>query len=96
VRARRIDANQNEVVDALRKIGASVRVTSSLGNGFPDLAVGFAGKTVLMELKDGSKPPSAQALTEEEAAFFDTWRGSAVVVRSAEEAVEYMKWDVYE
>jgi hypothetical protein len=87
MRARRIDGNQNEVVEALRAIGASVRVTSALGNGFPDLAVGFAGKTVLMELKDGSKPPSEQKLTDAEIAFFDEWRGAAVVVRSAEEAI---------
>jgi len=38
-RARRVDLNQSEVVDAFRQAGARVRVTSDLGRGHPDLVV---------------------------------------------------------
>ncbi len=86
-RAHRTDANQQEIVRALRQIGASVAVTSAVGDGFVDLVVGYRGKNILLELKDGSKPPSAQKLTTDEQAFFATWRGFAVVVRSVEEAI---------
>ena len=87
MRARRIDANQNEVVDALRRLGASVWVTSSLGNGFPDIVVGSRGRNFFLELKDGTRPPSEQKLTDAEREFFQTWRGHVVVVRSVEEAI---------
>lgn len=35
----RTDANQTKVVNHLRKAGFSVAITSSIGNGFPDLVV---------------------------------------------------------
>ncbi len=41
--AHKVDANQSDVVDALRRVGAIVEVTSSAGGGFPDLVVGFRG-----------------------------------------------------
>ena len=47
--ARRIDANQNDIVKALRACGATVRVISQ-GDGIPDLLVGFGMlETALLE-----------------------------------------------
>jgi hypothetical protein len=62
---RRIDANQPEIVKAFRQLGCEVAITSNLGHGFPDLIVGKPKrqKVVLVEVKDGSKPPSARKLT---------------------------------
>jgi len=86
--ANRIDANQNKIVDALRKAGAVVRIISQ-GDGIPDLLVGYKGFTILMEVKDGDKVPSARKLTEAEQKFFDDWRGGMlVIVNSVEEAIE--------
>ncbi len=85
--ANRIDANQNEIVETLRKEGAYVRIISQ-GNGIPDLLVGFKGKTFLMEVKDGDKVPSAQKLTTAEKKFFDEWTGrKLVIVNSKEQAI---------
>ena len=90
-RANKIDANQNDIVAALRKAGASVRIVSQ-GEGIPDLLVGFRGETILMEVKDGDKPPSARTLTPAEKKFFDEWEGGlCVVVKSAEEALEMLE-----
>lgn len=75
MRGKRIDANQNEVVSALRKLGFSVAITSMVGKGFPDLVVGKNGINWLFELKDGSKAPSQKKLTPDEQKFFDGWRG---------------------
>lgn len=85
--ANRIDANQNSIVDALRKAGAYVRIISQ-GDGIPDLLVAYKGYTILMEVKDGNKPPSARKLTEAEQKFFDEWTGGMlVVVNSVEESI---------
>ena len=68
-------------------IGATVRVISQ-GDGIPDLLVGFRGKTALLEVKDGRKPPSARKLTEAEQRFFDEWRGGTLaIVNSVDEAI---------
>ena len=89
--ANRIDANQNAIVQALRECGATVRIISQ-GGGIPDLLVGYNEYTILMELKDGSKPPSARKLTEDEQKFFDEWTGGIlVIVNSIEEALDILK-----
>jgi len=90
-RANRIDDNQNDIVTALRKAGATVRVISQ-GEGIPDLLVGFRGETILLEVKDGNKPPSARTLTPAEKKFFDEWEGGlCMVVKSAEDALELLE-----
>ena len=89
--ANRIDANQNQIVDAMRKVGAVVRIISQ-GDGIPDLLVGYKGYTILMEVKDGDKVPSARKLTEAEQKFFNDWQGGLlVVVNSSEEALEILE-----
>jgi hypothetical protein len=90
-RANRIDENQNDIVAALRKAGATVRVISQ-GEGIPDLLVGFRGETILLEVKDGNKPPSARTLTPAEKKFFDEWEGGlCMVVKSVEDALEMLE-----
>jgi hypothetical protein len=86
-RAAKIDGNHAEVVHALRKIGASVQSLAAVGAGCPDLAVGFRGVNWLIELKDGSKVPSAQKLTADQIAFRALWRGQYAVVTSADQAI---------
>lgn len=89
--ANKIDANQNAIVKALRGAGAFVRIISQ-GDGIPDLLVAYKGYTILMEVKDGDKVPSARKLTEAEQKFFDEWTGGMlVIVNSVEEALETLK-----
>jgi hypothetical protein len=89
--AARIDANQEQIVAALRAMGATVRIVTQ-GNGLPDLLVGFRGVTILMEVKDGQKVPSARKLTPAEQKFFDEWRGGIVaIVNSVDEAIDLLK-----
>ena len=89
--ANRIDANQNAIVDALRQCGATVRIISQ-GGGIPDLLVGYNGYTILMEVKDGAKVPSARKLTDDEQKFFDDWRGGMLaIVNSVSEALDLLK-----
>lgn len=86
----RVDRNHAEVVDALRKIGATVQSLAALGGGVPDLLVSRHGRTVVFEVKDGKLPPSRRALTHDELEWLAEWQGEKHVVLSAEEAVELM------
>ena len=79
-RAARTDANHKEIIAAFRKLGCTVADTSRLGGGFPDLVVGHADQVLLVEVKDGTLPPSARKLTPDEEKFADEWGDSYVIV----------------
>lgn len=85
-RAARVDANQPEIVNALRQAGASVAMTYMIGEGFPDIVVGFRGENYLMEIKDGDKPPSKRKLTDDELKWHEEWRGRVDIVECVEDA----------
>ena len=85
-RAGRVDANQPDIVRDLRQCGCSVAITSAVGDGFVDIVVGFRGINVLLEIKDGDKPPSKRKLTPAEADFHRDWKGQIAVVKSFDEA----------
>lgn len=90
-RAAKRDDGESEIVGALREAGAVVRIITQ-GDGIPDLLVGYRGFTILMEVKDGDKPPSKRKLTPAEEKFFMEWEGGMlVVVNSVEEALEVLK-----
>jgi hypothetical protein len=74
----------------LRQAGASVLCLHGVGQGCPDLAVGFRGRNYFLEIKDGNLPPSKQKLTEDENEFFFEWVGHYAVVTSAKEALEVL------
>ena len=86
--AKRVDANQKNVVQQLRKLGCSVAITSSLGKGFPDFVIGVRGKNYLIELKDGAKTPSQRKLTPDESHFHALWRGQIDVCNDIGEIIK--------
>lgn len=94
MRARRVDANQVAIVEAFRRLGARVRVTSTLGDGFPDLAVaavhGGRRRWHLVEVKDGQKPLSARRLTVDEQMFRDLCPEDHWLCESPEDARRLM------
>lgn len=69
-RAARTDANHAEIMKEFRAYGFRVRDTSQLGDGFPDLVVYRRSHGVLLvEVKDGRKPPSERKMTPAEDEF---------------------------
>ena len=88
MRAKRVDANQPEIVAALRAIGCSVADTSGAGEGFPDIVVGYRGINYLLEIKDGSKPPSQRVLTPAQKDFHRDWRGQVAIAKDSDEAIK--------
>lgn len=68
--AARVDANQEQIVSALRAAGAYVWII-----GLPiDLLVGFKGHTFLVEIKDGPR----KRLTKLQTDFFENWCGGTL------------------
>ena len=72
-RAAKVDANQSAITKALRSAGAFVQPLHTIGGGCPDLLVAYRGDWYLLEVKDGSKPPSQRRLTEDE----EDWHAKA-------------------
>lgn len=81
--ALRKDDNQGDIVKALEQIGCSVVVMHAPC----DLLVGWRGRTLCLEVKDGAKRPSARKLTPDQVIFRAEWRGHYAVVSSVDEAI---------
>lgn len=91
--AKRTDANQTEIVTALRERGWTVEITSGLAE-FVDLVVSPPNNplAILLEVKDGDKPPSAQRLTPSQIKLHTRWQGKhCFIVNSVAQALDVVK-----
>ena len=86
-KAARVDANQGEIVSALKQAGCSVQSLAAVGDGVPDLLVGRAGVNYCLEVKDGSKSPSRRRLTSDQFTWTVAWNGQVDVVKDVTEAL---------
>jgi hypothetical protein len=89
-RANKSDANQPEIVAALRKAGFLVQCANAIGNGFPDLIVVHraSGLVRFLEVKNPSGPPSSRALTPDQNKFHREWAEAPIaIVTTPEEAI---------
>jgi hypothetical protein len=88
-RAAAIDKNQPAIIEALRRTGAHVTITSQLKNAF-DLIVVYKGVVYICEVKDGNLAPSSKKLTEGELgckASVERAGGTYYVIGSINEAL---------
>ena len=86
----RVDANQAEIVDALRAVGATVHLIRTVRKGCPDLLVGFRRETYLMETKT-----EEGKLNDGQVEWHSNWEGRPVyVVRTIEHAWHIIGADV--
>lgn len=88
MRAARIDRNQPEIVKALRSVGVSVQHLHQVGAGCPDLLCAANQSVFLIEVKDGDKPPSAQALTPDQVTWHAAWEAPVHVCNTVESALQ--------
>jgi hypothetical protein len=84
-RAARVDDNQGVIVDAFRQLGASCVLSHAAGEGMTDLIIGKHGITVLCEVKDGDKPPSAQKKTPSQVIFHNEFKGAITTVNCVDD-----------
>lgn len=91
MRARKVDDNQKTLVKQIRQLpGVTVRHTHTIGEGFPDLAIGFRGTTYLAEVKDPTKPPSARKLTPDEEKFHAEWTGQIAIIQTIDDVIKIL------
>ena len=89
-RAARRDNGEQDIIKAMRAEGAFVKVINDEGTF--DLLCWYNGRTLLLEIKDGTKPPSARRLTPAEQNFHDEWPGDNLyIVNSVEEAIALLR-----
>lgn len=88
--AARIDENQPEIVDKLRRMGFSVQT------GMDDILVGSKGKTFWFEIKTPDQVKKsggykAGALKDSQKKLLSEWRGHYKIVHSIEQILEEIK-----
>ena len=79
----RTDSNQSIIAKTLRRAGATVQTLHEVGNGVPDLLVGYKGKNFLLEVKTDKGQ-----LNEKQVEFFHNWKGNCYVVRTEHAALQ--------
>jgi len=85
----RLDKNQNQIVEALRSIGASVLSLADLGRGVPDLLVSYNNVLYLLEVKNPGTSYGRHGFNKLQQDWHDKWRGrKPVIVRSPAEALK--------
>jgi len=98
MRAARTDANHAAIVKALRDYGCEVQSLAMVGAGVPDLLIltppdlNGERRLGLIEVKDGKKPPSARAKTEDQVKWWDKWQGAPMaLVTDVEGALRFVR-----
>lgn len=93
-RAAQRDGNEQQIIDAARRCGATVQRLSD--RGVPDLLIGHIGKTYLVEVKDPeAERGRAQAvkLTPDQANWWQWWRGQVSLVTTPVSIYELLGYD---
>jgi hypothetical protein len=91
--ARKKDDNHDEIVDEFKRLGCGVKDVHNLPD-FVDIIICYKSATVMVEIKDGAKPPSARQLTFGEKKFSDEWiakGGKWACIETIEQANELVK-----
>ena len=82
-----VDANQPEIVAALRAAGATVQHLHEVGQGCPDILVGFRLENYVFEIKN---PNLVWNITPAQVSWIRDWRGQVNVIETVEEALQIM------
>ena len=87
--AKKTDGNHEAVKAELKAAMPEISVhdSSHAHGGFPDLVIGLFGRNHLVELKDGTKPPSRRRLTNAQVGVHTNWQGNVWVCHTASEVL---------
>jgi hypothetical protein len=86
--AKKTDKNQQTIINAFRGLGATVYDLSKVGNGIPDLLIGYKNHTCLVEVKSSEKA----TYTKHQKEFLTTWKGGMVLrIDSIDGAIRLIK-----
>ena len=84
------DANHKEISIAFERLGWSVLDIHQIPNS-ADILIGKWMHCIVIEIKDGSKPPSNRKLTPGEIKFKDRWRGDYRIVTCLQDVLDIDK-----
>jgi rhamnose utilization protein RhaD (predicted bifunctional aldolase and dehydrogenase) len=85
---KRVDANQNQIIHTFIALGASVLNLSRVGEGCPDILIGYKKHSVLCEIKANEK----SIYTEPQVKFMQNWRGGPISrIDSVDAAIRLIK-----
>jgi len=85
---KRVDENQKQIIHTFIALGASVLNLSRVGEGCPDILIGYKKHSVLCEIKRDNKAP----YTESQVKFMQNWRGGAISrIDSIDAAIRLIK-----
>ena len=74
-----------------RRLGASVKPTHNVGQGFGDAVIGLHGINDIIEIKDPRQPPSKRKLTPDEQEFHDSWKGLILIIETNNDVKEHIE-----
>ena len=77
----RLIALQAEITQALRSAGADVLCVNDIGEGYPNLVVGYCGINYLVEISRPDIP-----LSDDQKLFATAWRGQVKFISSVNDA----------
>jgi hypothetical protein len=86
--AKRVDDNQKQIVECLRRAGFTVEHLHTQGGGCPDLLCGISGQNFLIEIKDGKKKTAK--LNELQENWHSTWKGQVSVIKTIDECLDFI------
>jgi len=95
--ARRTDNTHAPIREALRQVGATVLDTHTLGEGFPDLVVGYRHRTFLIECKTirPTREGGSHGESDLQRQLREGWRGADwLVVTSEHDALAQISMSV--
>ena len=85
---KRVDDNQKQIIHTFIALGASVLNLSRVGEGCPDILIGYKKHSVLCEIKRDNKA----LYTESQVKFMQNWRGGPVSrIDSVDAAIRLIK-----
>jgi hypothetical protein len=88
MRARKVDANQREIVQALRQAGWHVTDLSAVGGGVPDLLATQFGQAHLVEVKTGERK---YYFTQPQLDYQVACKANIFVIRDIKDVISFIK-----
>ena len=85
---KRVDENQKQIIHTFIALGASVLNLSRVGEGCPDILIGYKNVSCLVEIKRNEQ----SRYTDSQVKFMQNWRGGPVSrIDSVDAAIRLIK-----
>lgn len=85
--AKRVDANQSEIIKAFESLHCQVVVIGEPVDLIVYMPFKGVWQNIFVEVKDGNKVKSARKLTGQQVEFFNSWRGPKIVITSVDDVI---------